>query len=140
MRARPLELIWSVILLTLVVAHLTGVTQSGSSSVASSLIVSVAAILGTMGKDVAWRTRTMVVGSVVFAFNAPRFGIPQLAATIILGIAGSTLMMEAFRPPAGSKRKQFPWTLWIIVVGVLALVIWFVPEYLMPLLGIPVAN
>ena len=140
MIARPLELIWSVILLTLVVAYLTGVTQTGSSSIASSLFVSVAAILGTMGKDVAWRTRAMVVGSVVFAFNARRFGIPQLAATIVLGVAGSILMMEAFRPPAGSQKKQFSWTLWIIALGVLALVIWFVPEYLMPMFGIPVTN
>jgi hypothetical protein len=48
-------------------------------------------------------------------------------------------MMEAFSR-SGSQKKQFSWTLWFIALGVLALVIWFVPEYLMPMFGIPVTN
>lgn len=140
MTARPLELIWSVILLALAVAHLARLTHPGLASIWSSLFVSMAAILGTMGRDVTWRTRTTVVSSVVLAFSAARFGVSPRASTSVLLIGGSVLMMEAFRPPAGSQKKQFSWTLWIIALVVLALVIWFVPEYLMPMFGVPVTN
>jgi hypothetical protein len=48
-------------------------------------------------------------------------------------------MMEAFRPPAGSQRKQFPWTLWTIALAILGLAIWFAPD-LLALLGAPAAD
>lgn len=45
------------------------------------------------------------------------------------------LTMKAFRPPVGSRKKQFNWSLWIVVLIVLALAIWFAPEYVVPMFG-----
>ena len=140
MTVQPQELIWSTILLGLAASQLIRLIHLESSTIWSSAFVLVAAILGTLGRDVTWRSRTTVLLSVAIAFNAARFGIPPRALTTVLVIGGSVLMMEAFRPPAGSQKKQFSWTLFIIALGVLAFIIWFVPEYLMPMLGVPVTN